>query len=162
MKKFTFWSVLFVILIISGCNGLNNNNTKVVLSGDKPPSVLVETADKTYETTLGSYCWEHSKGTVECVDTAGPVDLLKDKEPIQIRAGEDIKMNMDYTPKPNKMHLTQVMNDDEKEIEINDHQFTAPDEKGTYFYSYGVWWIDEDVEDLSHGSASYAFSLEVK
>jgi len=111
---------------------------------------------------LGSYCWDISKGKSECVDTAGPVELLKDEKPIQIKAGEQIKLNMDYTPKPNKIHLSQIDNDDEKEIEINDNQFTAPDEKGTYFYSYGVWWMDEEDEDLSNGDAFYAFVIEVQ
>ena len=35
---------------------------------------------------------------------------LKDKEPVQIKAGEKIKLKMDYTPKPNKIHLTQIKN----------------------------------------------------
>lgn len=159
MKKFTFLIGLCVVLIISGCNGSNNKSADKILSGDKPPNVIVEIDGETYEAILGSYCWDILKGKTECIDTAGPVDLLIDKEPVQIKAGEEIKLNMDYTPKPNKIHLSQIKNNDEKEIEINDHQFTAPDEKGTYFYSFGVWWMDEDV---SLGNAYYAFALEVK
>lgn len=162
MKKITFLGVLFIALILSSCNGSNNKSTGKVLSGEKPPNVIVEIDGETYETILGSYCWDVSKGVSECIDTAGPVDLLRDKEPIQIKAGEEITFNMDYTPKPNKIHLSQIKSDDEMEIEINENQFTAPEEKGTYFYSYGVWWMDEEEEHLSHGSASYAFSIEVK
>src|SRR5699024_8951688 len=117
---------------------------------------------ESYETVLSTYCWDVSKGESECVDTAGPVDLLKDEKPIKIKAGEQIKLNMDYTPKPNKIHLSQIENDEEVEIEINDNQLTAHDEKGTYFYSYGVWWMDEEDTDLSHGDAFYAFAIEVQ
>lgn len=48
------------------------------------------------------------------------------------------------------------------EIEVNDQKFTAPDEKGIYYYSYGVWWMDEKEENVSNGDASYVFVLEVK
>ncbi|MBO0995991.1 hypothetical protein [Bacillus sp. SD088] len=160
MKKFVVVSALLLVFILSGCGDTSTENNG--LSGDTPPNVSIEIDGESYETILGSYCWDTSKGESECVDTAGPVDLLKDKEPLQIKAGEEIKLNMDYTLKPNKMHLSQIKNDDEMEIEVNDNQFTAPDEKGTYFYSYGVWWMDEEDEGLSHGDAFYAFSLEVK
>lgn len=160
MKKFVVVSALLLVFILSGCGDTPTENNG--LSGDTPPNVSIEIDGESYETILGSYCWDISKGESECVDTSGPVDLLKDEEPIQIKAGEQIKLNMDYTPKPNKMHLSQIDNDDEMEIEINDNQFTAPDEKGTYFYSYGVWWMDEEDEDLSHGDAFYAFAIEVQ
>src|SRR5690625_3747724 len=160
MKKLIVVSVLLLVFILSGCGGTSTENNG--LSGDTPPKVSVEVDGESYETILGSYCWDISKGESECVDTAGPVDLLKDEEPIQIKTGEQIKLNMDYKPKPNKMHLSQIVNDDEVEIEINDNQFTAPDEKGTYFYSYGVWWMDEEDKDLSQGDAFYAFAIEVQ
>lgn len=160
MKRLIIVSVLLLVFILSGCGDTSTENNS--LSGDTPPNVSIEIDSESYETILGSYCWDISKGESECVDTAGPVDLLKDEEPIQIKAGEQIKLNMDYKPKPNKMHLSQLENDDEVEIEINDNQFTAPDEKGTYFYSYGVWWMDEEDKDLSHGDAFYAFVIEVQ
>lgn len=166
MKKITFLGVLFIALLLGACSASNDKSADTILSGDKPPNVVVKIDGEKYETVLGSYCWEISstgnKKTAECVDTSGPVDLLKDKEPIQIKAGEEVTLNMDYTPKPNEMHLSQMKSDGEMEIEVNDNQFTAPDEKGIYFYSYGVWWMDEEDKDLSHGDAFYAFSLEAK
>src|SRR5690625_535083 len=160
MKNLVVVSALLLVFILCGCGDTSTENNG--LSGDTPPNVSVEIDGESYETILGSYCWDISKGESECIDTAGPVDLLKDKEPIQIKAGERIKLNMDYTPKPNKIHLSQIENDDEIKIEINDNQFTAPVEKWTYFYSYGVWWMDEEDKDLSHGDAFYAFVIEVQ
>lgn len=159
MKKLVVVSALLLVFILSGCGDTSTDNG---LSGDTPPNVNVEIDGESYETVLGTYCWDISKGESECIDTAGPQELLKDKDPIQIKAGEEIKLNMDYTPKPNKIHLSQIENDDETEIEIDDNHFTAPNEKGTYYYSYGVWWMDEEDEDLSHGDAFYAFALEVQ
>ena len=69
---------------------------------------------------------------------------------------------MNYNPKPNEIHLTQVNNGKESEILLVKNQFSAPINKGVYYYSYGVWWIDKKDEHLSHGDASYVFALEVK
>ena len=67
-----------------------------------------------------------------------------------------------YEPKPNKFHVLQISNNQETEIVVKDNHFSAPIQKGLYYYSYGVWWMDEKEEDLSHGDAFYAFMLEVK
>ncbi|AIF42087.1 hypothetical protein [Virgibacillus sp. SK37] len=150
MRKVTVVvAVLLSVFIFSGCND--------ALSGSKPPNVSLKTDNKQYDTKLGTYCWNG-----ECVDTVGPAELLENKEPIQVQAGEQITLNMDYTPKPNEIHLSQIRNGDEVEVEVNHNQFIAPDEKGIYFYAYSVWWVDEEDENLSHGDASYAFALEVK
>lgn len=150
MRKVTVVVVILLsVCIFSGCNN--------ELSGSKPPSVSIKTNNKQHDTQLGTYCWNGG-----CVDTVGPVELLKEKEPIQVKTGEQITLNMDYTPKPNEIHLSQLENDGEVEIEVNHNQFIAPDEKGIYFYAYSVWWIDEEDENLSHGDAFYAFALEVK
>ena len=49
----------------------------------------------------------------------------------------------------------------ELEVVVKDNHFTAPTQKGVYYYSYGVWWMDGKEENLSHGDAFYAFVLEV-
>ena len=163
MRKFSIVAILFFVFILSGCNGIFTKNTAGGgnLSGNKPPIVNIEIAGVKHETKLGSYCWG-SNGKAECVDTAGPVELLGDDEPIQIKSSQQITLTMDYTPKPNEVHLLQIQNNDETEIEINDQKFTAPGEKGIYYYSYGVWWMDEKEANVSHGDAFYAFVLEVK
>lgn len=158
MKKYLILAILLSAIVLSGCN-----NTDRGLTGDIPPEVIIEIDGETYVTILGSYCWgPNSGGTAKCVDTVGPVELLEDKEPIQVQAGGKVTVKMDYKPKPNEIHLTQIKNDKETEIVLNNNQFLAPDEKGTYFYAYSVWWMDEEDENLSHGDAFYAFVLEVK
>ena len=163
MRKFSIVTIMCFILILTACNGIFIKNTDGSgnLSRNMPPIVNIEIDGVKHETKLGSYCWE-SNGKAECVDTAGPVELLANDEPIQIKSGEQITLTMDYTPKPNEIHLSQIKNNEEIEIEIKDQKFTAPDEKGIYYYSYGVWWMDEKEENVSHGDAFYAFVLEVK
>jgi hypothetical protein len=148
-KYFLMVSILFGLLI-AGCS---NNG----LSVSKPPEAFVIIDGEKYEMDLGTYCW---KGT--CVDTAGPVERLEGKEPIIVKAGEKISFEMDYDPNPNKIHLVQFHDNEEKQMTVSDNCFTAPTEAGIYYYSYGVWWMDEKEEHLSHGDAFYSFAIEVK
>ncbi|GGK04467.1 hypothetical protein GCM10007063_28470 [Lentibacillus kapialis] len=159
MTKFTVIAILLIVFILSGCGGLFSKNTgeNGDLSGDSPPNAYIKVDNKKYDIKLGSYCWKSG-----CVDKVGPVEQLKDKEPIQVQAGEGIALGMDYTPKPNEVHLSKISNDKEVDAELKGNQFTAPNEKGIYYYDYGVRWMDEEKENLSHGDASYIFVVEVK
>ncbi|MDQ0270374.1 hypothetical protein [Cytobacillus purgationiresistens] len=150
-------SIVFILLLLS----LTACSTDK-LSGNRPPDVLIEANGKTYETVLGSYCWSEGFHST-CVDTAGPIELLKDREPIKVKPGESITILMDYKPKPKEYELYQVKeNNKDTEISLQDHQFTGPSSKGVYFYSYGVWWLDEEDSNMSNGDAFYAFSIEVE
>jgi len=150
MNKCLSILVVLFVLTFMGCS-------KEGMSGEKPPEVYIKIGNVKYETKLGSYCW---KGT--CADTAGPVERLKGKEPIKVIPSEKISFIMDYEPKPNEFHLIQINESNENEILVKENGFSAPTQKGVYYYSYGVWWMDEKEENLSHGDAFYAFVLEVK
>jgi len=150
MKKCLFILLVLIIFTITRCS-------KDGLSGEKPPKVNINIGNESYETKLGTYCWNDG-----CVDTAGPVELLKGKESIKVKPGEKISFIMEYEPKPNEFHLMQVNESNENEVLIEENSFSAPTRKGVYYYSYGVWWMDDKEENLSHGDAFYAFVLEVK
>jgi hypothetical protein len=146
---------LFILVVLFGLTIMCCS--KEGMSGKKPPEVYIKIGNEKHETKLGTYCW---KGT--CVDTTGPVERLKGKKPIKVNPGEKISFIMDYKPKPNEFHLTQIHESNENEILVKENGFSAPPQKGVYYYSYGVWWMDEKEENLSHGDAFYAFVLEVK
>lgn len=156
------WVLPFIILIaitIAGCSKgeISTNN----MTGSKPPIAMIKIGEETFLTKLGSYCWTvRNKST--CVDTAGPVELLKNEKPIRVKAGEEVTFEMDYEPKPNEFHVLQINGDKETEVVVEDNHFTAPMEKGVYYYSYGVWWMDKKEANVSNGDASYAFALEVR
>jgi len=154
MKKCFLVLIALFGLTILGCS-------KNGLSGGKPPKAFIEINNKRFETTLGTYCWQEN-GKGKCVDSIGPIELLKGKKPIEVKSGENITFVMDYEPKPNKFHVIQIRNNKETEIVVKDNNFSAPIQKGLYYFSYGVWWMDEKEENLSHGDAFYSFSLEVK
>jgi hypothetical protein len=141
--------VLFVLL---GCSKKNG------MIGEQPPETMIEIGNQMYETTLGTYCWTSSNFS-RCVDS--PV-VVKGQNPITIKPSDEITFVMDYQPKPNEFQLLQINDVGQTEIALKGNRFTAPAQKGTYSYSYGVWWMDEKVANLSHGDAFYAFVLEVK
>ena len=149
MNKWLFILVVLIGLNLSGCSN-------VAMSGEEPPKVFIGIGKGTYETTLGTYCWGST-----CVDTAGPIELLEDKEPIKVKPGEILSLVMDYKPKPNEFYVVQVSESGETEIIVQDNRFTAPTEKGIYYYYYAVWWMDKKEKNVSHGDAFYAFALEV-
>jgi len=152
MKKYFFILVIILCLLMIGC-------TDGSLSGSKPPKVYIKISDTQYETVLGTYCWK------ECADTVGPVQLFEGKEPIKVNPGEEITIIMDYEPKPSESHLSIVNEKSDSiktEVLSKENEFSAPSEKGIYYYSYGVWWMDEEEEHVSHGDAFYAFAIEVE
>ncbi|MGE8206793.1 hypothetical protein ACQKP0_19975 [Heyndrickxia sp. NPDC080065] len=158
MNKRLFTLVVLLILTLIGCSNKEVNDE---IDKEKPPKAFIKIGAKTYETKLGTYCWHFGNKGV-CVDTAGPVELLKDKQPIKVKRGEEITFIMNYEPKPNKFHVIQINNNNETEIKVENNRFTAPTQKGVFYYSYGVWWMDKKKANVSNGSAFYAFALEVE
>ncbi|WP_010676681.1 hypothetical protein [Bacillus timonensis] len=154
MKKWMLVLIIGFVITLSGCGG----STSSKLTGSKPPETNIQIENETYPTKLGTYCWS-SKFKGECIDTAGPEALLEGKDPIVVQPGQEITFVMDYEPKPNEVHVAYYNGDKETEVTVENHRFTAPEEKGVYYYSYGVWWTEGDV---SSGDAFYAFALEVK
>ncbi|MDR9857913.1 hypothetical protein RJP21_30425 [Paenibacillus sp. VCA1] len=157
-------SITFLILLsLWGCSIHANNGGKTTvreLTGGQPPKASIQIGDKLHDTKLGTYCWS-SKNTSTCVDTPGPAELLKNKKPVSVSPGAEIKFVMDYEPLPNKIHLEQLSEGKYTEIAVIDNTFRAPTQKGIYYFSYGVWWMDEKREHVALGDAFYVFALEV-
>lgn len=150
-------AILFLVagITVSGCSSDG-------LSGEKPPEAKIEVENNTYETTLGTYCWEGNNRGI-CVDTAGPQEVLKDEEPIKVNPSATVTFVMDYQPQPDEIYVTQISDDhEEMEINVEGNQFAAPMEKGVYYYSYGVWWRADGEENTTKGDAFYYFVIEVK
>lgn len=156
-----WFGLLLLVINVVGCSNHSNNSNNNGMTGNKPPKTKIDVGNKSYETILGTYCWNH-EGKGECVDTAEPVELLKDQTPISVHPGEKITFKMNYEPKPNEIHVEQMTENNSIEIPVKDNSFYAPNEKDIYYYSYGVWWMDEKEENVSNGDAFYAFVIKVE
>lgn len=156
---------MFMLLILVGCGKSNiivgEGSTVNVLDGIRPPDAMVQINNELHDTVIGSFCWSSGNQSV-CADTAGSVELLKGRDPIPVKPGELIEFVMDDEPKPNQFHVTQVHEDKMTEVEWKGTRLNAPTVKGLYYYSIGTWWMDDIVENLSHGDSSYNFVIEVQ
>ncbi|RJE87092.1 hypothetical protein D3P07_17835 [Paenibacillus sp. 1011MAR3C5] len=140
---------------MAGCG--QDASTAGVLTGQEPPKADIRVDGQLHETKLGSYCW-----TARCVDTIGADEQLKGEEPVKVSHGAKVEFVMDYKPLPNKFNVLQMKEDGKHtELHVADHSFQAPIEKGVYYYSFGVWWMDSTRENVVHGDAFYHFVLEV-
>ncbi|SES63478.1 hypothetical protein SAMN05216389_101174 [Oceanobacillus limi] len=154
MKK-----LLGVVLCLIGVATFGCSNDE--LADEKPPEAVIDVEENSYETFLGSYCWG-SNGQTTCVDVAGPKDVLREEDPIEVSPSDQVMFTIDGEEKPNKIHVVQIGMEEEVEVTVEDNTFTAPTEEGIYYYSYDVWWMDDKVENVSNGSASYHFALLVE
>ncbi len=150
MKKLLFFVFFMIGALLAGCN-------QETVFSSRPPNMNIEIDGKLYETKLGTYCW--TKG---CVDTVGPQELLKGKDPIQVKPGEEIILQLQGKLKNTEFHLTLENSGEYKEVPLKKYTFRAPSEPGTYYYSAGVWWNDPKEENVSKGDAFYAFVIETK
>jgi hypothetical protein len=140
--------ILIVIVFIAGCSD--------TISNEKPPIASLEVNNESYETTLGSYCWGNT-----CADAVRTHELLEGKEPVKVKSGEIISLDIGYKTKPNDFNLYQYVEENQTEVQLQDNHFLAPEKPGIYYYAYEVWWLDDKKENVSNGSANYVFALEV-
>lgn len=146
-----------VFLLLIGCS----SNTEL---GSNPPKVIVEVDGETYDTELGSYCWQDgATGSGECADKAGPEELLNGKQPIVVQPEAELAIQIDLKRQPDEVALEQVKNKQSTAItDFKNMRFTAPKEKGTYFYAFRADWTNPKKENTSDGDALYAFHVRVE
>ncbi|WP_088073046.1 hypothetical protein [Gottfriedia luciferensis] len=153
----TKWIRVCILMLFINLVGCTNSG----MEGAKPPETKVQIGNKTFKTKLGSYCW-NSNGHGECADTAGPVELLKGEQPIQVQPGEMVTLKTIYSLKPTEIRVTQISEQNETKVVGEKNRFSAPSSKGIYYYSYSLDWRDKNDKNVSNGDANYAFVLQVK
>src|SRR5690625_2754896 len=138
-----FLLCIWIGMFLFGCS-YGKVEQSPVLSGSQPPEVKLKIGNNTYDTVLGSYCWPSADDSSTCVDTGGTIELLGEDDIVEVKKGETIEIMLDYKPLPNKVHMSQMEAKlrNEKAIEFNNSRIIAPDEQGTYFYTFSVWWMN--------------------
>lgn len=154
-KRLMVSMIIVAILLIYVCY----SNISYVTG--KPPKLKIIVGDHMYDTKLGTYCW---KGLMshKCVDTAGAVELLDGEKPILVHQNEKIEIRVKSDLKPDEYSLTVFNEGAEKSVKIKKFLFSAPKEKGIYYYAFSAWWMDENRQNIANGDAYYAFVLKVE
>lgn len=144
-----------MIFAVAGCASVTNNLSE-------PPELKLTTSSDTYDTLLGTYCWEVKTNQSECVDKVGPMDLVKNQQAIEVEAGENIQFVLDESLRPKTAFLTWILKEEEKDVLLNeDYSFLAPTTAGEYIYGFtGKWELDD--KGKSSGDAQYVFKLVIK
>ncbi|GEK33565.1 hypothetical protein [Kurthia sibirica] len=147
MKKIIFFMICLFTLF--GC-------TQGEADTSHPPKLQISVAGKQYNTILGTYCWSGG-----CEDKVGPVDLLANTEPLVVKAQETITLVQKEKERPDSLFLTEIFEQQEKEIALDHYSFKAPTEVGTYYYGLSGTWFGEGKYEIS-GDAQYAFALKIE
>lgn len=148
---------LAVLSSVSYIKTLVDNKSKLAASA---PETKVVVNQKTYGAHMASYCWMGLDNQSKCVNTLGATDLLKEKRKIKVKRGEKVSLIVRSHLKPNETSLYLVNGGTQKNVKLINNTFTAPTERGTYYYTYGAWWMKSD-KILSHGDVFYVFALKV-
>lgn len=136
---------LFAALLLAGC---------ATVSEDELPQAYIVVGEQTYETQIGTYCWDEV-----CVDKVRPDEQLQDAKPIVVQAGEWLDVQLQATERPTDVDMSLVHGNDVQSVPLQNGRIAAPTEHGVYFYSYTASWIEGDI---SYGDVSYVFSIEVQ
>lgn len=146
-------------LALVGCSSFSNDLTE-------PPAIKIIASSGTYDTILGTYCWEVKTNQSECVDKAGPLELVKEQQAIEVEKGEKLQFVLDESLRPKTVFLTEILKDKDKDkdkdVLLNeDYSFIAPTIVGEYIYGLtGNWQLKENGK--SSGDAQYVFKITVK
>ena len=122
--------------------------------------------DQTVAGIEDKYCWEVEGKTCELEATPPKERLqLQGEQPMRLDQGEKITFSLSASNpnsltellQPDKIELIQTKKDEISTFEVTNREFTAPNEKGIYYYS-AIFTFDGDIK----GEAIYAFSLSVR
>lgn len=141
MKK---W--LCAVLLLAGCSH--------TVSEDDLPQAHVIVGGKTYDTSIGTYCWDEL-----CVDKINPDEQLQHADPIIVSSGESFSVQLEGDEPPTTIDVSLVNGNDVQIVPLQHGQMTAPIEQGRYTYNYRASWLDGNV---SYGDISYVFVIEVQ
>ena len=101
---------------------------------------------------LDMFCWEEEEDGKTCsLEPTPPNELLKTETHFSLAKESKVTFSFAasdadslYLTNPEKIELIQIGKDGESTFEVIDKQFTAPKEKGVYYYSAILTW-DGDV-----------------
>ncbi|WP_051359533.1 hypothetical protein [Paucisalibacillus globulus] len=120
-----------------------------------PPPVSLEVGDEQYSMTMGGFSWT-KKGRISSItsttDAPSPNQMAFNMEPVLVDGESEVTINTTGDP-----YLSVYLwNEDamDKEIPLQENQFTLPNEAGRYIYEVFAEWAE--------GEGSYTIVFEVE
>jgi len=154
MKKIMLCSLLFVLLLLSGCSGDVPN---------APPPLLLTIGDQTVELHSGSYDWNITPalGQGESVIACGDHPLRGTYTIIETDANKAEATfafhptNYEIACWPEGTRINEIGESDTPPVLLIPHHDSFPLQEGTWIYQLHAKWQDDGY----NGQADYAFSV---
>ena len=153
---------IFVMLLTTvGCsnekiqnneNGIAKNTEEVAILS--PPKLTVSVEGNKIIAGRGSYSWskDNGDGTTESIySSTGPPPEFAGKE-LLVKSQSEVQLFFEEAPSYYEVRIWET--DNNIAIPVTDNTFTTTQDKGNVIY--------EVVANWEHGTATYAFSLNVK
>ncbi|CAM4233180.1 hypothetical protein [Paenibacillus typhae] len=123
----------------------------------KPPLPVITAGAAEIPAVQASYCWDY----LGCADTAIGEMMYDGQTLTVVQPGERIDTVLNYEPQPSSVIVTPVVDEHAYDpVPLTDGGFTAPEEKGVYYFMYFANWTTEDgVHTLNQTSAVFAFEV---
>ncbi|MZQ80622.1 hypothetical protein GQF01_00435 [Paenibacillus sp. 5J-6] len=122
-----------------------------------PPLPSVTSGKTQIRVIQSSYCW----GNLGCADYVRGNAMLKEIIPTPVNPEEDIKVSFANIPAPSGLDIHQFVDKKSMKIPMKYGSFSAPKEKGVYYYGIFAFWTTDDGK-FSKGDTSSVFAIEVR
>lgn len=124
----------------------------------KPPLPVITAGAAGIPAVQASYCWDY----LGCADTAIGEQMYNGQTLTVVQPGERIDTVLNHEPQPSSVVVAKVTDGNAYDpVPLTDGVFTAPGEKGVYYYLYTAnWTTDDGVYMLNQTSA--VFAVEVR
>ncbi|QUG41721.1 hypothetical protein KD050_21130 [Psychrobacillus sp. INOP01] len=160
-----FVFIIVILLITAGCSNEKlakyeyDNNKKVVMKTEEvailtPPKLTISVEGNKILAGQGSYFWskDNDDGTGRRLNVdAGPPPEIAGKE-LSVKSQSEVHLVFEEVPSVYQVRIWE--SDNEKAIAVTDNTFTITQNKEIVIYSVVANW--------EHGTATYAFSLNVE
>ncbi|WP_425807749.1 hypothetical protein ACHOLT_10040 [Desulfitobacterium sp. Sab5] len=153
MKK-RYFILLFLIVIFF----VSSSNFKFSKLPNTYPSMNVQYNGESFETSISGSVWGNEKGE-EMSKGEDLLVLYKNTKPIEVKAGEVLKLNFSYAKKIDTLNILMAQKLDDtfvfNKIESpQNFDLITPNQKGEYIYTVHAIW------DQKHG-VTYFFKIAV-
>lgn len=124
----------------------------------KPPLPVISAGAAGIPAVQASYCWDY----LGCADTAIGEQMYDGQTLTVVQPGERIDTVLNYEPQPSSVVVAKVTDGYAYDpVPLTDGVFTAPGEKGVYYYLYTANWTTDDGGYMLN-QTSAVFAVEVR
>ena len=130
-RTLLFLIFLFAIIGVVGCTKSDVEELPVV-RGETPPLPTLKSGEVSIPVVLGSHSWKSD------VDMAGPIELLKEYEPVPVAGDAKVKVVFDYKPNPSEIYI--------REFDPNSSEFISEQKLEGTLSLFGLFPPEGDLE----------------